>query len=57
MHEKHTDLLPRRGNHNAKGMKKQDDKEHGKTLKDETPRIINHKATRLTILQSNCANR
>ena len=28
-----------------KGMKKHEDKEHGKTLKYEVPRSINHKAT------------
>ena len=28
-----------------KGMTKHDDKEHGKTLKHEAPRSINHKAT------------
>ena len=28
-----------------KGMNKHEDKEHGKTLKHEAPRIINHKAT------------
>ena len=27
------------------GMKKHEDKEHGKTLKHEAPRSINHKAT------------
>ena len=29
-----------------KGMTKYEDKEHGKTLKHETPRSINHKATK-----------
>ena len=28
-----------------KGMMKHEDKEHGKTLKHEAPRSINHKAT------------
>ena len=28
-----------------KGKKKYEDKEHGKTLKQEAPRSINHKAT------------
>ena len=28
-----------------KGIKKHEDKEHGKTLKHEAPRSINHKAT------------
>ena len=28
-----------------KGMKKHEDKEHGKTLKYEAPRSIKHKAT------------
>ena len=28
-----------------KGKKKHEDKEQGKTLKDEAPRSINHKAT------------
>ena len=28
-----------------KGMTKHEDKEHGKTLKHEAPRSINHKAT------------
>ena len=28
-----------------KGMKKNEDEEHGKTLKHEAPRSINHKAT------------
>ena len=28
-----------------KGMTKREDKEHGKSLKHETPRSINHKAT------------
>ena len=44
-------LLPKRGDHNAKRNEKtnkqqqQEDKEHGKTLKHEAPRSINHKTT------------
>ena len=38
-------VFPKRGDHNAKRMKKHEDKEHGKTLKHEAPCSINHKAT------------
>ena len=46
MHEKHTDQFPLpQAITMLKGMKKHEDKEHGKTLKHEVPRSINHKAT------------
>ena len=49
MHEQHTDQLPfppREVITMLKGMKKHENKEHGKTLKHEAPRSINHKATK-----------
>ena len=48
MHEKHTDQLPFFPSEvitMLNGMKKHEDNEHGKTLKLEAPRSINHKAT------------
>ena len=48
MHEKHTDQLPHPQSDviiMLKGMTKHEDKEHGKTLKHDAPRSINHKAT------------
>ena len=52
MHEKHTDQLPLLPPGKVitmlKWIKKHEDKEHGKTLKNEAPRSINHKATQNT---------
>ena len=48
MHEKHTDHLPLSPSEvitMQKRIKKHEDREHGKTLKNEAPRSINHKAT------------
>ena len=45
MHKKHTDQLPLPQSEvitMLKGMKKHENKEHGKTLKHEAPHSINH---------------
>ena len=49
MHEKHTYLVsaicPKRIDHNAKKIKKQENKEHRKTIKHEATLSVSYKAT------------
>ena len=45
IHEKHTDSTPSEVITMLKGMKKHEDEEHEKALKQEAPRSIAHKVT------------